>query len=270
MRWIAEPDCPRQRLQERWTSESERDEPGVVPRRPAGGRQPGLGCRHGGRADHCRVHSRRAVAGHPPAWRRGPLVAAPCAGRPSVEPGQARGSVGPAPRCGGGHPARSAGGKRRASRLLEPPLRRPRTCGGHPRQGTRARLGRHGTELLGHAAAGAMGSADPGRQAVQGLHPVFQCAAAVAAAPRAGRTAPQEPTGLPSVPSDELADWELLPTAPDWSPRTGRGLGTRREGPPASGWIWCLRRLPPTTATPATGRTWTAPPGSRRPCAGAT
>ena len=35
--------------------------------------------------------------------------------------------------------------------------------------------------------------------------------------PALGEPLPQEPAGLPSVTSDELADWELLPTAPDWS-----------------------------------------------------
>ena len=76
--------------------------------------------------------------------------------------------------------------------------------------------------------------------------PFFNALLRLPLRPALGEPLPQEPTGLPSVPSDELADWELLPSAPDWSPRTGRGLGARRDGRPraaGSGACGDCRRL---------------------------
>ena len=47
--------------------------------------------------------------------------------------------------------------------------------------------------------------------------PFFNALLRLPLRPALGEPLPQEPPVFPAMPSDELADWELLPTAPDWS-----------------------------------------------------
>ena len=136
-----------------------------------------------------------------------------------AEPGPARCPAGPASRCGGEHPARSS----------SPPVAREAVYWNRRYGGPERAVDTRVKELV--RASGGTALSFSGtllqepwvpltqdRKPFKVFTPFFNALLRLPLRPALGEPARQEPTGFPSVPSDELADWDLLPTAPDWSP----------------------------------------------------